>query len=72
MSEVKELKNEIKEKNMKIALCQYEIASLQQQVDELTQTMYKVCGHEEMIRIKEEGDDRAHRECTICGKWVCS
>ena len=29
------------------------------------------CPHIQVLRIKEDGDDRAHTECLRCKKWNC-
>jgi hypothetical protein len=39
------------------------------QKKELENKIKKLCCHEVVMRVREEGDERSHTECVRCGKW---
>ena len=48
------------------------LESKTKQRDRLIKTIQECCPHQNISRVKEEGDDRYHIECERCGKWNCT
>lgn len=66
---VEHLLKKLEEVNKTIAVLQYDLNIEMQLKKDIEKQIYEECKHV-IVRIKEEGDDRAHKECMICKQWI--
>lgn len=55
--------------NKTISVLKYDLKTEIKMKEDVEKQIYELCEHIP-IRVKEEGDDRAHMECTICKQWI--